>query len=364
MFRKYILPILAVAGFLFAVWMVRQANRPVAPALPVSDPAPPPYEHKISGSGIIEAGTRNIAVATPVSGVVEKVLVKVSQRVQAGEPLFILDDRKERAGLGVREKALTEAGARLSRLQEAPRQEELPPARARVKEGEAVLEDLRLQLKAVEGITDPRAISQEDLNKRRFAVQAAEARLTQARTSLELLTAGTWKADLDVARAEVARVAAEVRSAQVEIDRLVIRAPVTGHVLQVNIRPGEFAAGGFSAQPLMLIGDLDRLQVRVDIDEADAWRFKPEGRAMAFVRGNPLLKTRLSFEYVEPYVIPKRSLTGDSTERVDTRVMQVVYSFLRTALSVYPGQLMDVVIEDRSPVPSTKANPPRKEGQP
>ena len=364
MFRKYVLPVLAVAGFLFAIWMVRQGNRPVTPAQPVSDPAPPPYEQKISGSGIVEAGTRNIAVATPVSGVVEKVWVKVSQRVKTGDPLFILDDRKERAGLGVKEKVLKEAAARLSRLEAAPRREELPPAQARVKEGEAVLEDLRLQLKAVEGITDPRAISQEDLNKRRFAVQAAEARLAQARTGLELLTAGAWKADLEVARAEMARAAAEVRSAQVEIDRMMVRAPVTGHVLQVNIRPGESASSGPSTQPLMLIGDLDRLQVRVDIDEADAWRFKPEGRAMAFVRGNPKLKTELSFEYVEPFVIPKRSLTGDSTERVDTRVMQVVYSFLRTALSVYPGQLMDVVIEDRAPGPSKKANSPRKEGQP
>ena len=258
----------------------------------------------------------------------------------------------------MKEKAWAEAGARLARLQEAPRQEEIPPARARVQEAEALLEDLRLQLKAAEGIGDPRAISREDLNKRRYAVQAAEARLTQARTNLELLTAGTWKADLEVARAEVERAAAEVRAARVEIERLTVRAPVAGHVLQVNIRPGEFAAAGPAAQPLMLLGDLDRLQVRVDIDENDAWRFQPGLAATAFVRGNPRLKTSLSFEYVEPYVIPKKSLTGDSTERVDTRVMQVVYSFSRTALAVYPGQLMDVYIEDRSGPAAPKTNPP------
>jgi len=48
---------------------------------------------------------------------------------------------------------------------------------------------------------------------------------------------------------------------------------------------------------------------------------------------------------VEPYVVPKRSLTGDSTERVDTRVMQAVYSFPRGRLPVYVGQQMDVFIE-------------------
>jgi HlyD family secretion protein len=364
MVRKYLVPVLAVAGFLFAVWMAWQANRPVSAAKPIAIPPSPPYENRISGSGIVEAGTRNIAVAAPVSGVVDNIFVKVSQRVKAGEPLFVLDGRKERAFLAVKEKALAEAKARLLRLREAPRGEELPPARARVREAEAVLEDLRLQLKAAEGITDSRAISREDVSKRRFAFQAAEARLAQARTSLELLIAGTWKADMEVAQTEVARVAAEVQAAQVEIERLVVRAPVTGHVLQVNIRPGEFAQSGLSAQPLLLLGDLDRLQVRVDIDENDAWRFKPEGGAAAFVRGNPRLKTALSFEYVEPYVIPKRSLTGDSTERVDTRVMQVVYSFPRTALSVYPGQLMDVYIEDQTKARPAKASPPEGGGRP
>ena len=364
MVRKYVLPVLALGGFVFALWMAWQLNRPVVAAKPVADPPVPPYTSKISGSGIVEAGTRNIAVAAPVAGVVEKVFVRVAQRVQAGEFLFVLDDRRERSVLAVKEKAWAEAGARLARLQEAPRKEEIPPARARVQEAEALLEDLRLQLKAAEGIGDPRAISREDLNKRRYAVQAAEARLTQARTNLELLTAGTWKADLEVARAEVERAAAEVRAARVEIERLTVRAPVAGHVLQVNIRPGEFAAVGPAAQPLLLLGDLDRLQVRVDIDENDAWRFQPGLAATAFVRGNPRLKTSLSFEYVEPYVIPKKSLTGDSTERVDTRVMQVVYSFFRTALAVYPGQLMDVYIEDRSGPAAPKTKPVVDKGKP
>ena len=101
-------------------------------------------------------------------------------------------------------------------------------------------------------------------------------------------------------------------------------------------------------QPLILMGDLDRLHVRVDIDENDAWRFHYGSSAFAFVRGNPQLKTALTFEYVEPYVVPKRSLTGDSTERVDTRVMQVLFSFKRADLPIFPGQLMDVYIEDRA----------------
>jgi HlyD family secretion protein len=162
--------------------------------------------------------------------------------------------------------------------------------------------------------------------------------------------------------ANVTSAESEVKAARVEIDRLTVHAPVEGDILQVNIRPGEFAPSGPTSEPLILLGNLDTLHVRVDIDENDAWRYQPETPAVAYIRGNPQLKTELKFEYVEAYVVPKRSLTGDSTERVDTRVMQVVYSFKRGKLPVYPGQIMDVYFDDHTPLPSLPL-PPAEEGR-
>jgi HlyD family secretion protein len=352
MIRKYLLPVLAVAGLVFAIWMMKQAAKPVPPGKPVSDPPRSPFENKISGAGIVEASTRNISVGSHVPGIVAKVFVSVGKRVKAGDPLFALDDRKQQADLAVKEAALNEARARLAKLKQAPRAEELPPALARVKEAEAIVEDARHQLQIAEKLKDARAIAIDDVIKRRYAVEAAEARLTQAKADLKLLEAGSWKPDIDVATANVAAAEAEVEGARVEIGRLTVRAPVEGDILQVNVRPGEFAPSGGIAEPLILLGNLDKLHVRVDIDENDAWRFQPEAPAVGSIRGNPRLKTDLAFEYVEAYVVPKRSLTGDSTERVDTRVMQVVYSFKRGMLPVYPGQLMDVYIDDRTPRPS------------
>jgi hypothetical protein len=94
----------------------------------------------------------------------------------------------------------------------------------------------------------------------------------------------------------------------------------------------------------MLLGNTDVLVVRVDVDENDAWRVKEEAEAVAYVRGNADLKTPLKFVRIEPYVIPKRSLTGESTERVDTRVLQILYSFERGKLPIYVGQQMDVFV--------------------
>ena len=127
--------------------------------------------------------------------------------------------------------------------------------------------------------------------------------------------------------------------------------PSDGTLLQVKTRLGEYASAGPLATPLMLMGNIDTLHLRVDVDENDAWRVKPNAKAEASVRGNRELKTGLTFVRIEPYIVPKRSLTGDSSERVDTRVLQVIYAFDAAAFakangtSVYPGQQMDIFIE-------------------
>ena len=89
----------------------------------------------------------------------------------------------------------------------------------------------------------------------------------------------------------------------------------------------------------------DPLHVRVDVDENDAWRVRTGAPAVGFLRGNKEISTPLNFVRFEPYVVPKKSLTGDTTERVDTRVLQVIFSFTRGDLPIYVGQQMDVFID-------------------
>jgi hypothetical protein len=120
---------------------------------------------------------------------------------------------------------------------------------------------------------------------------------------------------------------------------------VDGEVLQVKVHPGEFAPAGVTSTPLILLGKLKPLHIRVDVDEHEAIRVRPEAKASASVRGNANLKTPLTFVRFEPFVIPKKSLTGDSTERVDTRVLQVIYRVEDESLPLFVGQQMDVFID-------------------
>jgi RND family efflux transporter MFP subunit len=328
MFRKYLLPALAVAGVLFAIYSVVEGNKNPPAAQPVALPSQAPFGSYISGAGLIEASTENIAIGSHLSGIMTKGFVKVGSKAKTGDPLFQLDDRNLKAELSVRQMALK-------------------TAEARVREAEASLEDVRSQLALVESLTDKRAISVEETNRRRFAVQLAETRKAAA-------------------QAEVASSKAQIKATEVELERLTVRAPIDGEILQLNIRVGEFAQSGTLQRPLILLGNVDRLHVRVDIDENDAWRFRKNAPGLAFVRGNRDLKTPLVFERVEPFVIPKRSLTGDSSERVDTRVMQAIYSFERGELPIFVGQQMDVFIEappigySDLPKPDSTKNPEQK----
>lgn len=345
MIRKYLLPLLAVLGLVVAVQTVMSGAKPVVPAPPVADPARQPFASTIAGAGIVEARTQNIALGTPISGVVAEVNVDVGTVVQAGNPLFKIDDRDRRALLAIKQAALLAARADVARLESLPRVEDVPAAKARVATAEAVLADAKKQLDIAESLDDKRAMAVEEWSRRRFAVQGNEARLLELRADLAKLEAGAWKPDLDIARAKVASAESEVQAAEIELERLVVRAPVDCTVLQVNVRKGEFAIAGALQTPLMLLGDISTLHVRVDIDESDVWRLKPGARAEAYVRGNSDLHTTLEFVRVDPYVVPKKSLTGESTERVDTRVLQVLFRFDPRKLPVYVGQQMDVFIE-------------------
>jgi hypothetical protein len=122
----------------------------------------------------------------------------------------------------------------------------------------------------------------------------------------------------------------------------------------VKIHPGEFAPAGVTATPLVVLGRLKPLYLRVDVDEHEAWRVRPEAKATAAVRGDSDLKTPLTFVRFEPLVIPKKSLTGDSTERVDTRVLQAIYRIDSDSLRLFVGQQMDVFI-DAAPTTATAA---------
>ena len=309
--KRFILPAIGVLAAMWSAYSVVRTQPHREPSDPPSAPAIADFNETVAAVGLIEASTENIWVGTPLSGVVEKVFVTAGQIVKKGEPLFELDTRQLRAELAARQQAVL-------------------VARARVRVAEARASDWQRQLEFADQVKDKRAISSEEITRRRSAVETASA-------------------ELDEARSQVEAAESQVESAAVEIERSIVRAPLSADVLQVKVRVGEFAPAAATANPLILLGQLKPLHVRVDVDEHEAWRVRRGAHAVGHVRGNADLRTQLRFVRFEPFVVPKRSLTGDSTERVDTRVLQVIYRVEREDEPLFVGQQLDVFIDGARP---------------
>jgi len=342
--RNFIFPALAVVGFTFMTWHLLQTNRAAPAADPPVQPSRAPYKRTIAGSGLVEPQSENIEVAAIVPGTVAEVFVKVGQPVSQGAPLFRLDDRQRQADVRVQQSRLAQVQADLHRLQQLPRKEDVPPSEARVSKAQADLKARKDELDRAEELVAQKIWTSQDYIQREQAFLAARALLEQAQAEDAKLKAGAWEQELAVARAEVEMAKAAVEQAKTEIDRLVVTAPISGTILKVDVRPGEYI-GTPPGQPLIVLGDTSTLHVRVDIDEQDLPRFRQELPGLGYVRGDAATALPMTFVRVEPYVEPKRSLTNSGTERVDTRVLQVIYAIDPEGQSLYVGQQIDVYLD-------------------
>ena len=319
---RLLLLALALAGIVSAGLLAAKA-RPDSPVRPPPvAPAVKPGARAIAAAALVEAVRENTALGVPVPALIKSVEVKVWDKVKAGAPLLRLDDTDLQAALVSLRAAVAAADA------------DLASARAALAASTAERARIADTLSRWNAISDPRAVSADDLAAKRSEDLVAAARLDSAKAGVARAEAG-----LRLARAKVAE-------AEALAERLVVKAPIDATVLQVNTRAGEFATPGAPKAPLVL-GDIDTLQLRCDIDEQVAPRMRPGLSAVAYLKGETDRPIELEFVRIEPFVIPKQSLTGASNERVDTRVLQVIYRFKRPAdRPVYVGQQMDVYIRE------------------
>jgi HlyD family secretion protein len=308
MVGKWVLPVLAIAGLAAAI--KTSVSSTPAPIVAVEETTTKrlniPFNSYVTGAGIVEAYGRTVNVAPVTAGVVSKVLVTVGQEVQKGDPLFILDSREIAVDILSKKAAIRSAEARLA-------------------EAQAQLNDTKRQFALVESVKDKRAVSADEKAKRLGQVELAKAKLETAKAEIE-----SSKASLAVT--------------QNNLDLRTVNAPMDGTILQLNAMPGQFASSNDSPAPIVM-GQTQKLAVRIDFDENDAWRVQTGQPAWGVIRGNKELTTKLEFDHIEPYVRPKQSLTGATNERTDTRVLQVVFTFSNRTFPAYVGQQIDAYMK-------------------
>jgi HlyD family secretion protein len=357
--RNKIIFALSILGVLAALVAAYLFGRERKAQPPVFKPVSSPYESAIYANGIIESDQssgENINIFPEVSGPITKVLVHEGQSVLAGTPLFTIDDSVQRPTTEQLRLQSEASFALLEELKAQPRKETLAIAVSQVGLAESNLKVARDEYdkRRASYDIDPKSISKDVLDTAADAVEQAAAALDVARKQYELTKAGAWSYDIANQAKQYEALSQAYKAANALLQKHSVKAPGKGVVLAVNAAVGSFVSsqGAYDPypqqfDPLVVMGaPQDHLAVRCFVDEILVSRLPSSLhiRAEMSLRGSYTNKVPLEFVRVQPYVSPKIELSNQRQEKVDLRVLPVIFRFEKKDAPVYPGQLVDVFI--------------------
>lgn len=340
-----------VAAYLFSL------QKPPLP--PAFSPPADPYVNGIYAEGIVESAQGsgvNINVYPEVPGTVRKVLVAEGEAVRQGTPLILIDDSVQRAIVGQQLSQAEAAGTLLGELKAQPRQETLDVAAAQVESARASLktaqDELDKQKAAYE--LNPKSVSKDALDSAINTASVAQANLQVARKQYELTKAGAWSYDIRNQERLYNALQQSYSSSNALLAKYTLRAPGDGIVMSINTTVGSYVSpqGAYNAythgaDPVMVLGSPQAvLNVRCYVDEILVPRLPPLAKlkAQMSIRGADR-KVTLDFVRVQPYVSPKIELSNQRMERVDVRVLPIIFRVEKPKdVNLYPGELVDVFI--------------------
>jgi len=295
-----------------------------------------------SAEGRVEPSTGVIRVAVPVVGVIDEVLVKANDNVFAGEPLVRLSDQEFRARLAAASAAVAlrkrmRDKESLSSQAKARRKAEdaVAEAEAAASEAQSFVDRVAVERRSGRGSTT-------DMDAARSGLKRAQERLKTLRSELRAVEADAPLPTAIEGQLNIAR--SELLVAQASLDRMTIRAPIGGTILQINAKAGELASPS-NTQPLVLLGDLSAMRVRAEVDERDLGKIRV-GQAVlvrpAALRGREIAGT---VSFIAPLVEAEH--TDGLSQRNKTDVAEVLVDLSeQAALTV--GMNVEVYFREES----------------
>ncbi len=332
----------------------------VQPTLPPAfSPPTNPYANAVYAEGMVESDQpsgENINVYPEVAGTVTEIPVKEGQEVKKGQILLVIDDSVQRATVEQLQSQAQAAGTMLEELKAEPRKETLDVNEAQVVAAQAALKTAQDQLDKQQAAYElnPKSISKDAYDTAANAVLTAKTNLEVARKQRDLTKAGAWVYDINNQERTFNALTKSYQSASALLAKYTLRAPEDGKVLAINPIAGSYISpqGSYDSytqgmDPVMILGSRPaRLNVRCYVDEILVPRLPDLAKAEAqmSIRGSNV-KVPLKFVRTQPFISPKIELSDQRTERVDVRVLPVIFQIQNPKdLNLYPGQLVNVYI--------------------
>jgi HlyD family secretion protein len=329
---------------------------------PAFNPAANPYEKGIYAEGIVESyqnNGQNINIYPEVAGTVVDIPVREGQTITKGTVLLRMDDSVQRATAEQQESQAEAAHAMLDELRAEPRKETFEVAAAQLTFAGAQLKNAQDELQKQEASYEinPKSVSKFTLDDARNAVKVAEANLKVVQKQYDLTKAGAWTYDIQNQEKTYEADEKAYLSSSALLAKYTIKAPADGTILAIQAAIGSYVTpqGTYDtytqgADPIIVMGASEQyVSVRCYIDEILIHRLTPgpQMQARMFIRGTSI-SVPLQYVRIQPYVSPKIELSDQRLERVDVRVLPIIFRFAKPKnLAVYPGQLVDVYVAEK-----------------
>lgn len=227
----------------------------------------------LNATGYVVAAHK-IQVASKVVGKVAFIGVEKGDRVREGDVLVRLEDDEYRAQHQQARGQLQSLQARLAELEAGSRPEEIAVAQANLEQAKAELENARINLERTQKLVQEQVFAQQTLDDARALHRAREARVRSLERTFELVRIGPRREVIDAVRGQIEQFRGAVAFAETQLANTIIRAPVTGTILERVVERGEFVTTGFVGEQgakgyVVSLADLNDLEVELDISQAD-----------------------------------------------------------------------------------------------
>ena len=276
-----------------------------------------------SAAGLTEPRSRTVQIISEIAGKIEKIHVRAGDAVKQGDLLVEVSHDLQKAQVELGRAAVDRSMAELTRLKNGERSEEREILKAQLAEAHAMAKVADFELQRVSQIRSEAAATDREMAQYQSARDQATARERAASMRLALVEAGARPEDIQRAEAAVREARAQLAAAESQLEKTSLRSPIDGMIVYRYREPGETVITEIPT-PILSVGDRSRLHIRVDVDEMDIGRvwMGQEVYAMASAFAEQRFAGRVI--HIEPTLGRKNFRTDRPTEKMDTRVQEVV----------------------------------------
>jgi len=258
----------------------------------------------LNATGYIVAAHK-IELASKVMGKVAWIGVEKGDRVTEGQELVRLEDDEYKAQVQQSRGNLQNLQAKLEELQNGSRPEEISKAKADLDSSSADLINAKVSLNRTKQLVEQGVLARQTLDDAQARYDGQVARVASIERSFDLAKLGPRKEQIDAVRGQIEQARGSLAYSEMQLANTVIKAPISGTILERNVEKGEFVTTGFVGDRgakgyVVSIADLRDLQTELDIGQSDFAKLGAHQKAVATAEAYPDRHYEAVIEEVAP----------------------------------------------------------------